>query len=53
MDDALVKEKAYYVRGSEYDLFMAHGEVLKPTNRKRLKREGEIVRYTRISEVPH
>ena len=30
-------------KGSEWDLFMAHREVLKPTERQRLTREGEIV----------
>ena len=30
---------------------MAHREVLKPTKRWRLKREGKIVGYTHVSEV--
>ena len=53
MDDALVKGKAHQARGSEYDLFMAHREVLQPTERQRLTREGEIVRFTCVSEVSH
>ena len=32
---------------------MAHREVLKPTKRQRLTREGKIVGYIRVNEVPH
>ena len=53
MNDALVKGKAHQVRESEYDLFMAHREVLQPTERQRLTHEGEIVGFTRVSEVSH
>ena len=34
-------------------MFMAHIEVLKFTERYRLIREGNIVGYTGVSEVPH
>ena len=33
MDDALVKEKTHLARESEYDFFITHEEVLKPTKR--------------------
>ena len=32
---------------------MAHREVLQPTERQRLTHEGEIVGFTRVSEVSH
>ena len=44
IDDVLAKEKAHEVRGSEYNLFIAHEEVLKLTRSQRLTREKEIVR---------
>ena len=34
MDDALMKEKSHKASGSQYDLFMNHVEVLKPTKRQ-------------------
>ena len=53
MDDALVKKKSHQARGSEQDLFMTHGEILKPTKKQRLTHEGDTVGYPRVSEVPH
>lgn len=34
-DNALVKQKAHKARGSKYDLFMTHRDVLKPPKKQR------------------
>ena len=34
-------------------MFIAHGEVLKPIEKQRLTHEEKIVRYTRVSKIPH
>ena len=44
IDDVLAKRKAHEVRGSEYNLFIAHEEVLKLTGSQRLTHEEKIVR---------
>ena len=32
---------------------MIHGEILKPTEKQRLTREGDTVVHPRVSEIPH